>query len=73
MDQFLDSWHSYRFRYCSVNNLGSGIDKQEAVSSAASGMHTLNMDLSRLMQQGYITREEAMKFTNNKAELIQYM
>ena len=22
MDQFLDSWHSYRFRYCSVNNLG---------------------------------------------------
>ena len=42
-------------------------------SSAASGMHTLNMDLSRLMQQGYITREEAMKFTNNKAELTQYM
>ena len=37
------------------------------------GMHTLNMDLSRLMQQGYITREEAMKFTNNKAELTQYM
>ena len=36
-------------------------------------MHTLNMDLSRLMQQGYITREEAMKFTNNKAELTQYM
>ena len=22
MDQFLDSWHSYRFRYCSLNNLG---------------------------------------------------
>ena len=42
-------------------------------SSASSGMHTLNMDLSRLMQQGYITREEAMKFTNNKAELTQYM
>ena len=42
-------------------------------SSAASGMHTLNMDLSRLMQQGYITREEAMKFTNNKAELTQYI
>ena len=42
-------------------------------SSASSGMHTLNMDLSRLRQQGYITREEAMKFTNNKAELTQYM
>ena len=42
-------------------------------SSVASGMHTLNMDLSRLMQQGYITREEAMKFTNNKAELTQYI
>ena len=26
MDQFLDSWHSYRFRYCSVNNLGFIID-----------------------------------------------
>ena len=22
MDQFLDSWHSYQFRYCSVNNSG---------------------------------------------------
>ena len=42
-------------------------------SSAASGMHTLKMDLSRLMQEGSITREEAMKFTNNKAELTQYM
>ena len=41
-------------------------------SSAARGMHTLNMDLSRLMQQGYITKEEAMMYTNNKAELGQY-
>ena len=22
MDKFLDSWHSYQFRYCSVNNSG---------------------------------------------------
>ncbi len=22
MDQFLDLWHSYHFRYCSVNNSG---------------------------------------------------
>ena len=22
MDQFLNSWHSYQFRYCSVNNSG---------------------------------------------------
>lgn len=41
-------------------------------SSAARGMHTLNMDLSRLMQQGYITKDEAMMYTNNKAELGQY-
>ena len=26
MDQFLDSWHSYRFRYCSVNNLGLNVN-----------------------------------------------
>lgn len=38
-------------------------------SGTALGMHTLNMDLVRLMQQGYITREDAAIYTNNKAEL----
>ena len=32
MDQFLDSWHSYRFRYCSVNNLGLIISTQDRVN-----------------------------------------
>lgn len=37
------------------------------------GMHTLNMDLSRLMRKGYITKERAREYTNNPAELEQYM
>ena len=41
-------------------------------SSAAKGMHTLNMDLVRLMQEGYITEDEAMMYTNDKAELAQW-
>ena len=38
-------------------------------SGTALGMHTLNMDLVRLMHQGYITWEDAVIYTNNKAEL----
>ena len=37
------------------------------------GMHTLNMDLARLMSIGYITRETAIKYSNNRKELMQYM
>ena len=37
------------------------------------GMHTLNMDLSRLVKQGYISRENALAYTNNKAEIQQYL
>ena len=36
MDQFLDSWHSYRFRYCSVNNLGLGIPVPDYVDENVS-------------------------------------
>lgn len=36
-------------------------------------MHTLNMDLSRLVRQGYITRESAVEYTNNKMEIGQYI
>lgn len=42
-------------------------------SGAAYGMHTLNAELSRLMQSGMITREAALKYTNDKAELEQYL
>lgn len=42
-------------------------------SGAAYGMHTLNAELSRLMQSGMITREAAQKYTNDKAELEQYL
>ncbi len=40
---------------------------------ADTGMHTLNMDLGRLVREGYITREDAMNYTNNKAEIEQYL
>ena len=42
-------------------------------SGSASGMHTLNMDLVRLMNLGYITREDAESYTNNRAELEEYL
>lgn len=37
------------------------------------GMHTLNNDLARLLQAGMITREAALKYTNDRAELEQYL
>ena len=42
-------------------------------SGTALGMHTLNMDLSRLVRQGFITRDDAIAYTNNKAEVGQYL
>lgn len=42
-------------------------------SGVSTGMHTLNHDLVRLMQAGMITRDAAMKYTNDKAEFEQYM
>lgn len=42
-------------------------------AGSATGMHTLNMDLVRLLNQGYITREDAENYTNNCAELEQYL
>lgn len=41
-------------------------------SGAANGMHTLNMDLSRLVREGYINQEKAKEYSNNRAELNQY-
>lgn len=42
-------------------------------AGSATGMHTLNMDLVRLLNLGYITREDAKNYTNNRAELEQYL
>lgn len=36
-------------------------------------MHTLNMDLARLVKQGFISKESALIYTNNKAEIEQYL
>ena len=42
-------------------------------ASGNAAMHTLSMDLARLVKQGYISRENAIAFTNNKAEITQYL
>ena len=41
-------------------------------SGNADGMHTLNMDLIHLVQQGYISQDMAESYTNSKKELSQY-
>lgn len=41
-------------------------------SGVAQGMHTLNMDLVRLINERKITREIAMRYTNDRRELEQY-
>lgn len=41
-------------------------------NASATGMHTLNMDLMRLVQIGAITKDTAIMHTNNKKELEQY-
>ena len=43
------------------------------LTGSSSDMHTLNMDLSRLVRQGFITRDDAIAYTNNKAEVGQYL
>jgi len=42
-------------------------------SGAALGMHTLNADLARLVQQRRISRENAYKYSNDKRELENFM
>ena len=42
-------------------------------TGSSSDMHTLNMDLSRLARQGFITRDDAIAYTKNKAEVGQYL
>jgi twitching motility protein PilT len=42
-------------------------------SGASVGMHTLNNDLERLLQAGMITKQNAVKYSNDPAELNQYL
>lgn len=42
-------------------------------SGMAFGMHTLNGDLSRLIQRGEITEEMAYQYSNDKKDLEQYL
>lgn len=42
-------------------------------SGSAEGMHTLNMDLGRLVREGYITPRDAESYTNDRSELGQYV
>ncbi len=42
-------------------------------AGSAYGMHTLNNDLARLMQIGVITKANAMKYSNDKSELEQFL
>ncbi|MBD5551845.1 MAG: PilT/PilU family type 4a pilus ATPase [Lachnospiraceae bacterium] len=42
-------------------------------SSSASGMHTLNGDLCRLVREGYITIQNAYKYSNDKKDLEQFL
>ena len=39
-------------------------------SNAAAGMHTLNTDLVRLVNQGYIDRKTALEFSNERDSLL---
>ena len=39
-------------------------------SNAAAGMHTLNTDLARLVNQGYIDRKTALVFSNERDSLM---
>lgn len=42
-------------------------------AGSAAGMHTLNMDLSKLVAQGRISRKTALAYTNDKRDLEQYL
>lgn len=42
-------------------------------SSSANGMHTLNGDLCRLVRSGYITVQNAYKYSNDRKDLEQFL
>lgn len=42
-------------------------------SSANVGMHTLNGDLSRLLRAGMISKDNAIRYSNDVADLLQYL
>lgn len=42
-------------------------------SGAANGMHTLNGDLARLVSSGAVSRDTALRFSNDKKDLANYL
>ena len=61
MDQFLDSWCSYQFRYCSVNN--SGLDEHfEKIGLSA---HSLMNHLGRRKRYFISEGENAITMIQN--------
>jgi twitching motility protein PilT len=42
-------------------------------SGASVGMHTLNSDLTRLIQLSTITKQQAFKYSNDRADLEQFL
>ena len=42
-------------------------------AGSSAGMHTLNGDLARLIQNGLINRQQAYKYSNDVSELEQYL
>jgi twitching motility protein PilT len=42
-------------------------------SGANVGMHTLNSDLARLIQKSVITKQQALKYSNDRADLEQFL
>ncbi len=42
-------------------------------SGAGLGMHTLNSDLSRLVAEGVISKENALTVSPDKSDLMEYL
>ncbi|MDD3403019.1 MAG: type IV pilus twitching motility protein PilT [Hespellia sp.] len=42
-------------------------------AGSAAGMHTLNMDIAKLVSQGKISRKTAFQYTNDRRDLEQYL
>ena len=56
MDHFLDSWHSYLFRYCSVNNSGLSYESQ-------GNKHTVDFTQNSTVKFEFNSTPEADKYT----------
>ena len=59
MDQFLDLWHSYRFRYCSVNNSGLCII---VLTGCSSSKKVENIEREQIIGTLYNVSESAVSY-----------